>query len=275
MIDAIIKRVSTRTYLKEKLSEKDHNMIDMLVHEHHTLKGPFGNFIEFLFTLNDSNNENGQKIGTYGLIKNVPAFVGGACEDKLESIVDFGFCFENLILSLTKIGYDTCWLGGTFKRSDYRRLLLKNEIIPAISPVGHRANKRSFAERAIRTSTKPLNRLDNSLLFKNYEDELLFDMSEESIMSQCLDLVRIGPSASNKQPWRLYIDGNNIHFYLERTNNYPSKSIGYDIQALDIGIALNHFSHGLNNFDQKFIYTKLENMKKFVDQVYIISIQIS
>jgi len=298
MIDAIIKRESTRTYIKETFSDDDNIQINRIVKEHYNLKGPFGNLFKFSFSINKSNVEGGKKIGTYGLIRNVPAFIGGVSNNTLESIVDFGFAFENLILSLTEIGYDTCWLGGTFKRSDYQKVFPDNEIIPAISPVGHRAKKRSLPEKAIRSSAKPLNRLDNSLLFKRYDNELPFDMTVETITSQCLDLVRIGPSASNKQPWRIitsqcldlvrigpsasnrqpwriYIDGNNFHFYIERSPNYPSKSLGYDIQALDIGIALNHFTHGLNNFRQNYTYTKLENMKKFTNQEYIITIQIS
>ena len=57
-----------------------------------------------------------------------------------------------------------------------------------------------------------------------------------------MEMVRIGPSASNKQPWRpvLSDDHRKCHFYIEHTPNYSAK-LGYDMQLLDIGIAMCQF----------------------------------
>jgi hypothetical protein len=59
-------------------------------------------------------------------------------------------------------------------------------------------------------------------------------------------MVRIGPSASNKQPWRIIKDGNRIHFYLQRTPGYRESLLMRlitvaDLQRIDMGIAMNHF----------------------------------
>ncbi|XMB73018.1 nitroreductase family protein [Mycoplasmatota bacterium WC30] len=275
MINSIYKRISTRTYKNEILSDDEIKEIMKVVNTHQNIKGPFGNNFNFTFNLNSSNQPQGQKIGTYGIIKNVPAFVGGVSKNTMESIIDFGFVFENLLLSLTAKGFDTCWLGGTFKRKEYREQLLDNEIIPAISPIGHRAKKRSLIEATMRKLAGAQNRISKDILFKQYQNELPVDMMNKSSINTCLELVQLGPSASNKQPWRLYVDNNVIHFYIERTNKYPSVSLGYDIQALDIGIALCHFSIGLQRFEKTFIYQKFGNMKTFSNQDYIISIQIN
>jgi nitroreductase len=61
-----------------------------------------------------------------------------------------------------------------------------------------------------------------------------------------LELVRLGPSASNKQPWRIVKDGNVWHFYLQRTKGYGGGLIsnllkGADLQRIDMGIAMSHF----------------------------------
>jgi nitroreductase len=53
-------------------------------------------------------------------------------------------------------------------------------------------------------------------------------------------MTRLSPSASNKQPWRIVKDGNNFHFYLSHTKGY-SKAMGFDMQRIDIGIAMCHF----------------------------------
>jgi len=53
-------------------------------------------------------------------------------------------------------------------------------------------------------------------------------------------MVRRAPSASNRQPWRIVRDGNNFHFYICRNKGY-GKLFNYDIQKLDVGIAMCHF----------------------------------
>lgn len=61
-----------------------------------------------------------------------------------------------------------------------------------------------------------------------------------------LEILRIGTSASNKQPWRLIKDGNTWHFYIQRTRGYRegnlTRFLGIaDMQRLDMGIAMCHF----------------------------------
>jgi hypothetical protein len=61
-----------------------------------------------------------------------------------------------------------------------------------------------------------------------------------------LEMLRLGPSASNKQPWRVVRDGGAWHFYLQRTKGYGGGLIRAllhtaDIQRLDLGIAMCHF----------------------------------
>jgi len=68
---------------------------------------------------------------------------------------------------------------------------------------------------------------------------------------ELLEAVRLAPSASNKQPWRLVITAESridlprAHLYLQRTPGYGtglmSKFVKLpDIQMVDMGIALSH-----------------------------------
>lgn len=234
--DAIYKRISTRTYKKEKLKESEIFDIKETLARFSNEKGPFGNKIEFSFSLNNNDDIDGKKIGTYGFIKNVPAYIGGVTLNTRESIIDFGYLFEKIILELTSKDYSTCWLGGTFKRKDYRKELLENEIIPAIAPVGHRNEKRSMAEKLLKLEKLSKNRKVFNDMFINVDGSLI----ENEAIHQSLEAVRLGPSASNKQPWRVLLEEKTVHFYLERTENY-GKMLNYDIQLLDMGIALSHF----------------------------------
>jgi hypothetical protein len=61
-----------------------------------------------------------------------------------------------------------------------------------------------------------------------------------------LEMLRLAPSASNKQPWRIMRQGKDWHFFLQRTPGYPGRvPMGLlrieDIQRVDIGIAMCHF----------------------------------
>ena len=66
-----------------------------------------------------------------------------------------------------------------------------------------------------------------------------------------LDMLRLAPSASNKQPWRVVRDGDRWHFYCQRTPGYgrggPVFSVLKlaDLQRLDVGIAMCHFEQTL------------------------------
>jgi len=169
MRDAILNRISTRTFVEEDLTKEQIIEVESILKKYIDVKGPFGHAVECAFTLNDEKEGEGKKIGTYGLIKNAPAFIGGVVNNTMENIVDFGYIFEHIILELTAKDYATCWLGGTFRRKHYRKKLEKNQLIPAISPVGHRADKRARIDRFIRSAAQSQNRLDDSKTFFNYQ----------------------------------------------------------------------------------------------------------
>ena len=53
-------------------------------------------------------------------------------------------------------------------------------------------------------------------------------------------MVRLAPSATNKQPWRAIAEKDWVHFYEKKTPGYDKEATG-DIQKVDLGIALCHF----------------------------------
>ena len=58
-----------------------------------------------------------------------------------------------------------------------------------------------------------------------------------------LENMRLAPSASNKQPWRVLYDTkliNTFHFFLERSLQYKMLGI-FHLQDIDMGIAMSHF----------------------------------
>jgi hypothetical protein len=60
-------------------------------------------------------------------------------------------------------------------------------------------------------------------------------------------MVRLAPSAKNKQPWRIVKDtSNHIHFFIEKDSR-TGRVLNY--QKLDIGIAMCHFELTMRNFE--------------------------
>jgi len=269
--EAISKRRSTRTYLKESFGLTETNEISAVILKNQSVVGPFDHSFDLTFNINDEKVVDGKKISTYGLLKNVPSFIGGVSDNTFESLVDFGYIFERTILDLTTLGYDTCWLGGTFKRKHYFQELKDNRIIPAISPVGHKAKKRSLVDRTIRNVAQSTTRLPLNELFKDIEDRPIISNISYPIIDS-LSLVRVAPSASNKQPWRAIVDEKrkSIHFYLLRNEGY-GETLKYDIQALDIGIALCHFEIGLESHHMKYRQVVQDDYPIYSEAQYVIS----
>ena len=59
-----------------------------------------------------------------------------------------------------------------------------------------------------------------------------------------LEMVRLAPSASNKQPWRILLKDGDFHFYEDKEPGYSDR-FPYDIQRVDMGIAAAHFDFSL------------------------------
>jgi hypothetical protein len=82
----------------------------------------------------------------------VPLYLLGAVTEEPGGMEDLGFCMERIILEATVLGLGSCWMAGTFRRSSFARQmgLLEGELLPAISPIGYAADKKSVIERIMK-----------------------------------------------------------------------------------------------------------------------------
>ena len=210
-----------------------------------THQGPFGNKPRFvLISMDALPREEWKKLGTYGVIKNAHLFLAGMIGPAPMAIQDYGYCKEKLILKATELGLSTCWMGGTFAISAFGRAagMNRNELLPTITPVGYSADHRSLTERVMRGFAGSDHRLAWAKLF--FKGDALTPLlpEEASVYHEALENVRLAPSASNKQPWRIVYASNRESFLF-----YLSRSIGYrhlrdvSLQEIDMGIALCHF----------------------------------
>ena len=210
---------------------------------------PLGSSTRFeLIAAMDGDSKALRGLGTYGFIKNAAAFVVGATQNEAKSMEDFGYQMEKIILFATDLGLGTCWLGGSFTRSRFARKISarKGEIIPAVTSVGYIAGRPRVLDKFIRGEASSDHRRPWDWLFFDREFGNPLTEADAGDYAQPLEMLRIGPSASNLQPWRIIRDGRLWHFYLHRKLGYRDSSAAKllktaDLQRVDMGIAMCHF----------------------------------
>lgn len=239
IISTITIRKSTRTFLNKAISEETKEKINDYIN---TLNNSFGIKISYEVIENTSKKTN-EKLGTYGIIKNPSNFIiTKLVDDDKFALEALGYEVEELILYLSDIGIGSCWLGGTFNRGQFAKAvnLKEGELIPVIVPIGYIADKKTITDKVMRKISKGDLRKNWKDLFFNNDFSNPLTNKEAGSYDDVLEMVRLGPSASNKQPWRIIKEDNNFHFYEYRTPGY-SKMFPYDIQRIDMGIAAAHF----------------------------------
>ena len=156
----------------------------------------------------------------------------------------FGYAFEKVVLFALSLGIGTTWIAGTMNRDAFERAMevSGDEVMPCVSPLGYPAEKMSLRETMMRKGIKADIRKDFSELF--FDRSFDTPLSESVACREALEMVRWAPSAVNRQPWRVVIDGNRVHFYEKRSKGYVDAT-GWDLQKVDVGIALCHFDYGM------------------------------
>jgi hypothetical protein len=237
--EVIRKRISIRSYENKAL---DCNMKNNLKVYLENLKGPFKEKTRYRLVENDSAKTADIKLGTYGVIKGVSSYVVSAASKGEFYLEQLGYELEDFILYATSLGLGTCWLGGTFKKGEFAKAieLKEDEILPIVTPVGYPGNNKSLVGALVRTLAGSNNRKTWAELF--FEGDFQKSLTEAAAggYKEALEMVRIAPSASNKQPWRIVKDKDAFHFYLAHNKGYSDK-LGFDMQRIDIGIAMCHF----------------------------------
>ena len=240
VIDLIKNRTSWRSYESRPLETQLREIILRYLENQTT--GPLGHKMRFqLIEKNDPAVFDNVRLGTYGFIKNAKNFIVGALVPEERGWEDYGYLLEKIILKMTDLELGSCWMGGTFKRSEFGKAInvSEDEVIPAITPVGYPTPTRSIRDRVIRWGAKSHSRKTwESVFFDgNFDTRLDRNILEE--YGAVLDMVRLAPSASNKQPWRVVHQGHLYQFFLERMKY--SHDMPVDLQRIDMGIAMCHF----------------------------------
>lgn len=235
---AVRERYSVRNYDNKRILTDD--IKNKITEFADGLENPLGPKIRIQW-IEKSASPKGEKLGTYGIIKGASTYIGVTVPDEEYAPEAVGYDFEKIVLYAQSLGLGTCWLGGTFNRSGFTKVMdiKENELFPILSPIGYPAGKLSLTERIMRKTVKADDRLpwDNMFFLNDFNTPL--HEGDAGELNYPLEMVRLAPSAVNRQPWRIVVCGDNVHFYEKHFSPVEPGSV--DMHRIDVGIAICHF----------------------------------
>ncbi|MCH5235846.1 MAG: nitroreductase family protein [Muribaculaceae bacterium] len=240
IIQAMKERRSVRSFNGEPLSSEIIHDLQKIINESYTL---FGGKVTIRLKYFDLKGDF--KPSTYGVIKGASDYFLMAIGEGEDSALTAGFQFEQIVLKAWEMGLGTCWIAGTYKGSqfDQGENWPEGESLKIICPVGFPEKQRVF-EKMMRFTVGSDKRKPFSELF--FEDDFKKSLNPENKFGESLEMLRIAPSSTNSQPWRILVKGDEVLFY------YKSKG---PISILDTGIGICHFyeTEKYNGFGGKFV----------------------
>ncbi|MBQ9032898.1 MAG: nitroreductase [Parasporobacterium sp.] len=237
ILEQIRHRRSVRTFDGEEMKQED---LNGLLEFADTIKNPYGLPVKYKILKAKEHGLSspvlhGEYAYLFGMIKQVP-----------HAEEAFGFSFEQLILHADALGIGTVWIAGTMDRKQFEEAagISEGEVLPCISPLGYYTGKQSLKEHMMRKAIKADSRAPFEELFFRHDLQSPLKPEEIPDYKDVLEMVRWAPSAVNKQPWRVIVDGMDFHFYEKHSKGYIDAS-GWDLQKIDLGIAMSHFDLGI------------------------------
>ena len=245
--DLVRTRFSCRSYLEQPIAPDTRQELKDFISS--GVPGPLGTGPRFeLVAATEGDRKALRGLGAYGFIRGATGFIIGAVAPGEHNLEDFGYQMERIILRATDLDLGTCWLGGTFTKSRFAKKIRahNNESVPAVVSVGYMAEKPRGLDAMIRRGAGADARLPWEKLFFDSAFGAPLTAEKAGGYATPLEMVRLSPSASNRQPWRIIRGGNAWHFYLQRTPGYREGGLMRfmriaDMQRIDMGITMSHF----------------------------------
>jgi nitroreductase len=168
------------------------------------------------------------------LIGKVPASV----TDSWRHFVDLGFVLEEAVIRLTQLGIGTVWIAGTYNAGLAERSTPGFKVPVAVA-YGEDAGNPGFVSRLFSWFSGSRTRLGFDQLFFDGDSGIPFQ--EDSVRwGGLLEIARLGPSAVNKQPWRLVIVGDSVHVFNAGTQPHSLFDIGIALSGIHLFAVANN-----------------------------------
>ena len=131
---------------------------------------------------------------------------------------------REIVLLATGLGLGTCWLGGTFTRSTFARRFGGRGATRRCRPSSLSGYIGDDGAGASASGRRAAGGCPPASCSSRRSGRAADAAASAGRYATALEAVRMAPSATNKQPWRIVRDGGDWHFYLQRTKGYGKGS---------------------------------------------------
>lgn len=225
-VDAIQKRCSRRTYKAKEISVVDIENINSLIQRINEESG-----LNFQFIKNGKDAFKGFK-SSYGVLTGVNSFIALVGDKGIDNLDEkIGYYGEMIVLEATSMRLGTCWVGGTYNKSECINYIDigENEDLRCIITIGYTEKEKSVKEKLICKLNKSK---------KDYKDILInYNTYTPDVIKQGIYFALKAPSELNKKPVGYEYKNNVVKVYNTKENH------GYE--KIDLGISMLHFELGV------------------------------
>jgi nitroreductase len=180
-------------------------------------------------------------MGGYGRLLSIPHILVPAIADGSNSLIDFGYRVEQVVIRLTQMGIGTCWIGALTHRASVVARFGPPEgmTVAAIIAFGRAAHKGAgrAVDSVIRsavgaTRKKPVSEY-------TWRDRVGNPATLTDAESKALEALRASPSTGNAQPWCVVLSDGLLYLAVRADARYYqlSGNIGYHLVDAGIGMA--------------------------------------
>jgi len=224
IIEAIEHRISCRAFTDEAIPDDTLAQIQQKIDEingqtglHFQLYGP---------------RENGTALDlSKGMFASDPLYYAAlAAQDDAISKEKLGYYGEHLVLFITQLGLETCWVAGTYDHETVRVELAEGEVLHDVIPIGYAPEKMPLKQRTIRAGIRKRSKSRDDLFRGPYPVA-----SAPEWVQACIESVWRGPSAINEQPVVFVQDAPDSPIRAELSR------VKTGMEYTDLGIAKYHF----------------------------------
>lgn len=175
-------------------------------------------------------------IGAYGKVRDTPHLLAFIADERAP-VADqhVGLTGQGVVLEATRLGLDTCWIGGFFSMPKVRHIidLTDGERVYAVSPLGHAVASKSVTERTMRGLASS----DKRKCVEELAPSISDTWPEWAVAA--VETARLAPSALNRQPWRFRLEEGGLVLSVDSAFEAPRVA-----KRLDCGIAMLHVELG-------------------------------
>ena len=204
------------------------------------------------------------RFGTYGVIRGGDYYLVGISGSRREDQVSMGYMLEKVVLFCTALGLGTVWLGGSINKKDFKKVLSLplGQEVQIVVPFGYEGGKKTLLAGLMekmaksREKRKPFEEL---FFLGSLASPLSIEEARE--LGSALEMVRLAPSAMNKQPWRAVLHENEtVDFYIAEEGNFS---------WVDLGIGLAHFALTLEEEGKSIRWERKKEVQEALPRYWV------